>query len=249
MHQTNLADAMMDLWSVIKADLTIADVIRPGEGYGPISTIPVDFGCVVAGKDAVAVDATICRMVGLGIDKVTYFKPARKRNLGNFSERSIEIRGRKIEEVFKQLWIPYMGGFEQWPEYKINAKNACSSCQSTLGHAMGMLKGTGEYDKNAGITICIGPKKEIPKGVKPENLILIGNCLKKHRDHGIFVEGCPPNEPSSYLAIVYREDYEGEKTRPESVMERYEPALKAFHEYMLKLREQIRAEESSGAKK
>lgn len=249
MHQTNLANAMMDLWSVIKADLTIADVIRPGEGFGPISAIPVDFGCVVAGKDAVAVDATICRMVGLDINKVTYFKPARERNLGNFSEKSIEIRGRKIEEVFKQLWIPYLGGFEQWPEYKINAQNACSSCQSTLGFAMAMLKGTGQYDKNAGITICIGPKKEIPKGVKPENLILIGNCLKKYHDCGIFVEGCPPNEPSSYLAIVYRENYEGEKTRPEGVMERYKPALEAFHGYMINLRKQFRANDSRSERK
>lgn len=49
MHQTNLAKAMMDLWSVVRADLSIADVIRPGEGFGPHSTMPVDFGCIVVG--------------------------------------------------------------------------------------------------------------------------------------------------------------------------------------------------------
>lgn len=241
MHQTNLADAMMDLWSIIKADLTIADMIRPGEGFGPISTIPVNFGCVVAGKDPVAVDATVCRMVGMDVNKVTYFQPARERNLGNFDEKSIEIRGRKIEEVFKQFWIPYMGGFEQWPEYKIDATNACSSCQCTLAFAMEMLKGTGEYDKNAGITIFIGPKKDVPEGVKSKDLILIGDCLKKYRDRGIYVEGCPPAEPSSYLAMVERVDYEGEKTRPENVIARYEPALKAFQTYMLNLRRQFGA--------
>lgn len=48
MHQTNLAEAMMDVWSVIKADLNIVDMIRPAEGFGPHSTTPVDFGCVVA---------------------------------------------------------------------------------------------------------------------------------------------------------------------------------------------------------
>ena len=34
MHQTDLAASIMDLWSVIKADLTIADLIR-AEGFGP----------------------------------------------------------------------------------------------------------------------------------------------------------------------------------------------------------------------
>ena len=70
MHQTDLAASVMDLWSVIKADLTIADLIRPAEGFGPHCTLPAEFGCLVAGKDPVAVDATVCRMVGLDMSKV-----------------------------------------------------------------------------------------------------------------------------------------------------------------------------------
>ena len=73
MHMTDLAAAMMDVWSVIRADLNIADLIRPAEGFGPHTTIPVDFGCVVASKDPVALDATACRMVGLSLDNVQYF--------------------------------------------------------------------------------------------------------------------------------------------------------------------------------
>jgi uncharacterized protein (DUF362 family) len=97
MHLTNLAMAIADLWSIVKPDVTIADVIRPGEGFGPHSIIPADFGCLVAGKDAVAVDATICRMVGLDIKKVPYFQPARQRGIGNSDEKLIEIRGRTIK--------------------------------------------------------------------------------------------------------------------------------------------------------
>ena len=97
MHMTDLAAAMMDVWSVIRADLTIADLIRPAEGFGPHTTIPVDFGCVVASKDPVALDATACRMVGLAIDKVKYFEAAGERNLGNFEEEDIEVVGRTID--------------------------------------------------------------------------------------------------------------------------------------------------------
>ena len=74
MHMTDLAAAMMDVWSVIRADLNIADLIRPAEGFGPHTTIPVDFGCVVASKDPVALDATACRMVGLGLDNVAVLR-------------------------------------------------------------------------------------------------------------------------------------------------------------------------------
>lgn len=206
MHQTNLAKAMMDLWSVVRADLSIADVIRPGEGFGPHSTMPVDFGCIVVGRDPVAVDATICRMVGLDIDKVPYFRPAHDRGLGNFNEKRIEVRGNTIEEVYKKLWIPYLGDFNQWPEYHIYPKGACSSCQGLLAFTMEKLKALGEYDENAGMSIFLGPKKELPKGVDPRNLLLMGDCLRKHRNAGIFVQGCPPFESATQWSIVNRAD-------------------------------------------
>ena len=99
MHQTNLAAAMMDLWSIVRADLTIADLIRPMEGFGPHTGVATDFGCVVAGKDPVAVDATVCRMVGLDTEKVDYFQAADERGLGTMEEDKIEIRGNTIKEV------------------------------------------------------------------------------------------------------------------------------------------------------
>jgi uncharacterized protein (DUF362 family) len=204
MHQTDLAAAMMDLWSVVKADLNIVDLIRPAEGFGPGHTLPTDFGCIVAGKDPVAVDATICRMVGLDLDKVTYFNAARERGLGNFAEKKIEIRGKTIKEVFKQMWLPYLGGLGQWPEYNFYAKNACSSCLGITACTMEVLKAMGEYDKNKGISIVIGPNKELPQGVPPKDLILMGDCVKKYRDQGIFIQGCPPGEPHLQWAIVDR---------------------------------------------
>lgn len=209
MHQTDLASAMMDLWSVIKADLNIADLIRPAEGFGPHSTLPTDFGCLVAGKDPVAVDATVCRMVGLGvdIDKVAYFEAARERGLGNFDEDLIEVRGRTIEEVFKPLWLPYLEGFEKYPEYSIETEGACSSCLSLVGLTMEKLKSLGEYEKNRDVTILVGRKKGIPEGLQHDKVILFGDCLKKYRKQGIFAGGCPPLEPHPLWAIIDRKEY------------------------------------------
>jgi uncharacterized protein (DUF362 family) len=241
MHQTDLAAAMLDVWSVVRPDLSIVDLIHPQEGFGPINGIPVDFGCVVAGIDPVAIDATCCRMVGLDIKEVYYFKAARDRGFGNFDEKLIEIRGKKIEDVFKQLWLPYLGGFAQWPEYKIDAEGACSSCQGLVAFTMERLKSMGEYDKNAGITILLGPKKKLPEGVPQKDLILVGSCLKKFRDQGVYVEGCPPSEPGPMQAIVTREesrlDLDDEASpRMASSPESRAEMQKVFAEYQKKLR-------------
>jgi len=209
MHQTNLAEAMMDVWSVIKADLNIVDMIRPAEGFGPHSTTPVDFGCVVAGKDPVAVDATICRMIGLDIRKVPYFKPARERGLGNYDAKLIEIRGKPIKEVYKKLWLPYLHGFKAWPEYNLYLEGACSSCEGLLALTMERLKSMGKYEKNKGISIVVGRKKELPKGLKlGRDVILVGDCLKKYCGQGSpFSGGCPPAEPFPLWVIIDRKDH------------------------------------------
>jgi uncharacterized protein (DUF362 family) len=231
MHRTVLADAIMDAWSVVKADLSIVDMIRPAEGFGPHNPSPVDFGCIVAGKDPVAVDATICRMVGLDVDTVPYFKPAQKRGIGRVKENEIDIRGSRIEDVFKRLWLPYMEGFERWPEYEFHTENACSSCQGLLAFTMENLKALGEYDNNAGINLVMGGGKSLPKGVKPENLIIIGDCLKKYRGKGkgICVGGCPPAEPYILYAILYRKDCLKEE---DWMREKYEGITRVFQTYL-----------------
>lgn len=232
MHQTNLAAAMMDLWSVVRADLTIADLIRPMEGFGPHTGRATDFGCIVAGKDPVAVDATVCRMVGLDIDKVDYFEAACERGLGTIEENRIEIRGNTIEEVYKPLHLPYLEGFDAWPEYNFYTEHACSSCQSLAAFNMVKMKVLGEYDKYKGTNIIIGRKRELPEGVQPgKSLILMGDCLrplrKKIGGDCVFLAGCPPFESSSYRGFVDRED---QIERAPDARERHSRESKIFME-------------------
>jgi len=214
MHFTDLAAAMMDLWSVIDVDLTIADLIRPMEGFGPHCGTPIDFGCVVASADPVALDATACRMVGLDIDKVDYFDAAIERGMGKVDESSIEIRGNTLEEVRKPIYLPYLEGFGAWPEYEFYTSNACSTCQGLIAYTMVRMQAMGEYDENAGAQIVIGRKKGIPEGLKPgKDLILVGDCLKplkkkieKAGGECVFAVGCPPLELLPYWALMDRVD-------------------------------------------
>jgi len=239
MHQTNLAEAMMDLWSIIKADLNIVDFIKPAEGFGPHTGMPVDFGCMMAGKDPVAVDATACRMVGLPIEKVEYFEPARDRGLGKFDEASIEVRGKTVKEVLQPMWLPYLEGFEKYPEYEIDTEGACSSCLALVGLTMEKLRALDQYQDNIDAKIYVGKKKTVPEGIDLHKLILVGDCLKRHKKKGIFVEGCPPGEPAPHWAIVDREMPNVDLEDPAVALaarQRLEGEIFPFIEHMIKLK-------------
>lgn len=215
MHEMNLAEAIMDVWSVVRADLTIADMIYPMEGFGPQLGTRTDFGAIVASKDPVAVDATIARMIGINVDEVPYFEPALERGLGNKDEDQIEIRGKSIKDVSKKLYMPYMQGFDAWPEYNIHVENACSGCQGLVAFTMERLRGLGEYEKNKGIHVIVGRKKDLPKGVKPgRDLILVGDCTRALRkkigeENCLFSSGCPPIYISPSWVIMDRVNYDG----------------------------------------
>jgi uncharacterized protein (DUF362 family) len=212
MHCTDLAAAMMDLGDLVRPDLTIVDMIRPMEGFGPHSGTPVEFGCIVAGQDMVAIDATACRMVGLPEDKVEFFDAARKKGLGNFDPEQIEIRGNSIEEMRRKLYLPYLDGFDAWPEYNFHIEKACSTCQGLLSFTMSKLKSLDEYDRNKGIHIVLGRHRKIPEGIAfGRDLILMGDCslgLKKRIEKAgktcVHVPGCPPGEPVPAWMIMER---------------------------------------------
>jgi uncharacterized protein (DUF362 family) len=243
MHCTSLANAMMDLGDVVRPDLTVVDMIRPMEGFGPHSGTPVEFDCVVAGQDMVAIDATACRMVGLPIEKVEYFEAAREKGLGNFDEDRIEIRGNSIDEVRRDLHLPYLEGFDAWPEYNFHLRMACSTCQGLLSFTMSKLKALGEYDKHAGLHIVLGRHTKLPEGAPVgKDLVLMGDCslgLKKRIEKAggtcLHVPGCPPGEPVPAWVIMDRGEPQGDTA---DVRKRHVEEEKVFKRW---LEEQRRA--------
>ncbi|MFH1031295.1 MAG: DUF362 domain-containing protein, partial [Chloroflexota bacterium] len=234
--QAGCALGLMDLWLSSRADLSIVDMIRPAEGYGPLGGIPVDFGCIVASKDPIAVDSTCCRMTGLDITKTPYFQAIIDANLGKYKEDDIEVRGKKAKDVFKKLWTPYLEPLDKYPEYKIYKHGgACFLCEGLISWSLERLKPMGEYEKNAGMSIVYGRAKELPKGVKPQDLILLGNCIPgKFRDKGIWVQACPPAEMQPTWAIIDRK-YEGWGTKTPTTRD-YKKEIDVFIEHEKKLR-------------
>lgn len=218
MHTTNLAGAVADLGSTIEPDLTIVDMIDPMEGYGPHAGTPAHVGCVLAGFDMVALDATACRIGGLDIDKVGYFEAVKNRGLGNFAKEDIEIIGNPISEVATKLFMPYLEGFGAFPEYNVHVGMACSTCQGVTSFNLARLKSLDCYEKCAGAQIIVGSFKG---GKLPETLDLtkpvhlMGNCAcsmsKKIEEAGgkvIKTPGCPPLEPLLSWNIIGGKEFQ-----------------------------------------
>ena len=205
MHQQNLTMAMMDVWSVCRADINIVDAIRPASGYSPHTPVPIEVGCILGSSDPVAVDLIACDLVGIDAEAVDYFRVAAETGLGITERENIDVVGATVAECYKKMWVPYIGDMStRWPEYKVLCDGACSSCQALLAINMETLKAIGDYERRSDFVVVAGGKNEVPDEVPDEKLVLHGNCtrkyLKKH-PNAIHIEGCPPSEPLLYMSI------------------------------------------------
>jgi len=103
----DFGELLADIYSVRPPDLTIMDGIVSMEGDGPTSGTPKQVGKILASTNAVALDAVMCRIMGLPPEEVHHIRHASQGGLGPIDTNSIEIVGEKPEEVpFKlPMWI------------------------------------------------------------------------------------------------------------------------------------------------
>lgn len=210
MHQQNLTMAMMDVWWAVRPDINIVDAINVASGYSPHTPTPLEVGVIMGSKDPVALDLIACDVVGIDTNEVDYFKAAEEAGLGTTHRELIDVVGEKVEDVYKKMWIPYLGNMaDRWPEYDIRCEGACSSCQALLALNMETLKALGVYDEHSDKTIIVGPRNELPDKPK-EKIFLHGNCTKRFADKGMWIPGCPPGETGLYLSITEGQVVDGE---------------------------------------
>ena len=238
MHQQNLTMAMMDVWSVCRADINIVDAIRPASGYSPHTPTPIELDCVMGSKDPVALDRIACELVGIDPDGVSYFKVADEVGLGTTDQKNIEVVGDKIEDCYKKMWVPYLEDIRnRWPEYDVHCEGACSSCQALLTLNMETLKAIGIYDENKGMTVVAGCDNKLDPSIPDKQIILHGNCTRRHlKEHpdAYFLPGCPPGEGSLYMTVVRKEAVTGQPELMPWIRQRMEDDAPAWRGYVEK---------------
>jgi len=186
----SLEIAIADMAASLRPHFSLVDGTVGMEGLGPSAGTPKRLGVVVAGAGAFAVDAVVCRLMGLDAGDVPHLQVGAGRGYGVIDLARIAVT--------PDDWVRFADPFEvapsnlaiEFPDVTIHDNQSCSACQSTL---LLFLRRYGQelreyFPEGEEIHIAIGKgHKTLPPGT-----VCIGNCTGRHRDTGIFVPGCPP---------------------------------------------------------
>jgi uncharacterized protein (DUF362 family)/Pyruvate/2-oxoacid:ferredoxin oxidoreductase delta subunit len=94
-----LAQMLLDLSTLVKPVLNIADTIVAMEGMGPGFGDRRDVGLLIAGADAIAVDRVVSEIVDIPPEKVLTLDKAMHEGYDAARMENIEIMGEKLEDV------------------------------------------------------------------------------------------------------------------------------------------------------
>ena len=84
---------LVSLQGLLRPRLAIMDGIVGMEGRGPVNGRPRRLDIVLASRDAVALDVSAMRLVGLNPDRAVHVALAAREGLGGFEPEQIEIDG------------------------------------------------------------------------------------------------------------------------------------------------------------
>ncbi len=105
------SQVLVDIFSLVRPALTVMDGVVAMEGAGPANGTPRPLGLVLAGADAVAVDAVAQAIIGLDPLRVWTTYHAHIRGLGVGDLKEIEIVGESLAAVkVKDFRLPPAAG-------------------------------------------------------------------------------------------------------------------------------------------
>jgi uncharacterized protein (DUF362 family) len=99
LHWRGIDNSIVDIALTRPPHLAIVDAIVGMEGDGPLNGTPKELGALVMGCDALAVDATCCRLMRLDPEQLPYLVQGRRKKLGLLAEMEIQQIGETIAAV------------------------------------------------------------------------------------------------------------------------------------------------------
>jgi len=104
--QDQFSSALADIYSAFRPQLTVVDGTLCQEGKGPASGDVVKLDLILAGCDPVAMDTTVCAVIGLDPQKVLHLRKAEEKGLGTADLGRVRYPAASIEEVRRPFKIP-----------------------------------------------------------------------------------------------------------------------------------------------
>lgn len=96
----DFSSVLVDIYEIVKPDLTIVDGVVALEGEGPGTSGSLrNLGLIFAGRDCVAIDSVLATVIGLKPENIYTTTEAARRGLGNISSEKIEVLGIQLKDV------------------------------------------------------------------------------------------------------------------------------------------------------
>lgn len=199
-HFFGLWQNLVNIHHLIKPHLTIIDGLTGQEDFGPVSGTPKIMNLLIGGTNAVAVDATAMRIMGLEPSASPPVFLAYMQGLGPLEKKQIKVLGPGIAQVrraFKQPEIDLTGG----RDLRIWAGEACSGCRGYLHFVLAKLRKPDPKHPGRLIIDRILPRKAnvflgpaMTAEINPAEVnIFMGLCQQHNAGQGKHLPGCPPH--------------------------------------------------------
>ncbi|MBS7622261.1 DUF362 domain-containing protein [Candidatus Bathyarchaeota archaeon] len=191
MHRFGLQKAIAYMNLLLPKYVTVADGTVGLEGFGPsVLGRPADLGLIFAGKDPVALDLTVCRL--LGLESTEYMRLASRIGVGNGDLDSVSVVGEEYQAVTRRLERPAQE-FSPTERIRVIDGNGCSGCSNNLWVALSRLpKDTGSLEAEVVFGSYFGPDRLDSLKLK----FAVGDCaIVRMREIGLEgqgISGCPP---------------------------------------------------------
>lgn len=99
LNPNDFSELLLDIYSLCRPDLTLADAIVSMDGDGPSNGRLRRTGLILGGRDAVSVDRVIARIVGCPPSRIPTLRVAERRHVGVSSLDQIEVVGEAGTEI------------------------------------------------------------------------------------------------------------------------------------------------------
>ncbi len=114
LHHNGIPETVFDINASLPKTIAVVDGIDCMEGDGPILGSRKHMGVLAMGTSLPAVDATVCRMMGIVPERISYLQLASNR-LGPIADRFVQQQGERWESVvspFQILDKPHLQGLQ-----------------------------------------------------------------------------------------------------------------------------------------
>ena len=110
------ASLLLDIHAAVDPSLTILDGVWGMEGRGPSNGTPRKLDLIAAAPDAVALDMTVCRMLGIPLRSYSLYRAARARGMAGAEPGAVRVKGEPLESfAVSDFSIPSLDSLHMLP--------------------------------------------------------------------------------------------------------------------------------------